>query len=80
MLTEIRAGQTLLSDGTIAPARATRTGGVATGEVQGRYYEQTFRGNVFSLVLTAWTTGIAAGNIMGAAAAASSASRYQAWR
>jgi hypothetical protein len=71
MLAEIRAGITQLSDGTIAPARATRQGGIVIGDGQGRYYEQTARGNVFSLVLSAWSTTIAAGNIVGAAAAAS---------
>ena len=71
MLAEVRAGQTLLSDGTIAPARSPRTGGIAIGDVQGRYYEQTFRGNVFSLILTATTTNISAGNLLNAAAAAS---------
>jgi len=71
MLAEIRAGQTQLSDGTIAPARATRMGGIVVGDGQGRYYEQAARGNIFSLILTAWSTTIAAGNIVGAAAAAS---------
>ena len=66
MLAEIRAGQTQLSDGTIAPARATRMGGIVVGDGQGRYYEQAARGNIFSLILTAWSTTIAAGNIVGA--------------
>ena len=35
MLAEIRAGQTQLSDGTIAPARATRMGGIVVGDGQG---------------------------------------------
>ena len=60
MLAEIRAGQTQLSDGTIAPARATRMGGIVVGDGQGRYYEQAARGNIFSLILTAWSTTIAA--------------------
>ena len=46
-------------------------GGMVAGDGQGRYYEQTSRGNVFSLMLSAWTGTIAAGNIVGAAAAAS---------
>ena len=46
MLAEIRAGQTQLSDGTIAPARATRMGGIVVGDGQGRYYEQAARGNI----------------------------------
>jgi hypothetical protein len=71
MLAEIRSGVTTLSDGTVAPARASRLGALVTGDAQGKYYEQTSRGNVFSLVLSAWTTNISAGNINGAAAAAS---------
>lgn len=71
MLSEIRAGFTTLADGTVAPARATRVGGIGVGDVQGRYYEATSRGTVFSAGLTAWTSTVAAGNIIGAAAAAS---------
>ena len=71
MINEIRAGQTLLSDGTVGIARATRIGALATGDAQGRYYEQAFRGNIFSLVLAATTGTVAAGNVNGAAAGAS---------
>lgn len=71
MLAEIRAGNTVLAEGTVAPARATRTGAIACADAQGKYYEQASRGNIFSLTLGAWTTGIAAGNINAAAAAAS---------
>ena len=70
MLAEIRAGQTVLSDGTVAPARASRMGGLAVGDAQGKYYEQASRGNIFSLMLSAWSTTINAGNIVGAAAGA----------
>lgn len=71
MLAEQRVGIPTLADGTVAPQRASRIGALIVGEGQGRYYEQTSRGNVFSLILTAWTSTIAAGNIVGAAAAAS---------
>ena len=71
MLAEIRSGYTVLSDGTVAPARASRVGALVTGDGQGKYYEQASRGLIFSLVLAATTGGIAAGNINGAAAAAS---------
>lgn len=71
MLAEIRAGVTQQADGTVSPARASRIGAVVTGDGQGRYYEAASRGNVFSLVLTAWSSTIAAGNINAAAAAAS---------
>ena len=70
MLAEIRAGMTLLADGTVAPARASRVGATVVGDAQGKYYEQTSRGAVFSAGLTAWTTTVNAGNIIGAAAAA----------
>ena len=71
MLAEIRAGLTQLSDGTVAPARASRIGAEVVGDGQGRYYEAASRGNVFSAGLTAWTSTVAAGNILLAAAAAS---------
>lgn len=71
MLAEARAGQTLLSDGTVSPARVSRIGALINGDGQGRYYEQASRGNIFSLMLSAWSSTIAAGNIVGAAANAS---------
>lgn len=71
MLAEVRAGTTTLSDGSIAPARASRNGSTIVGYGQGKYYEATSRGGVFSLTLTAWTSTVAAGNILAAAAAAS---------
>jgi hypothetical protein len=70
MLAEVRAGMTLLSDGTVAPARASRLGAIVTGDAQGRYYEQASRGLIFSLILSAWSSTINAGNIVGAAAGA----------
>jgi hypothetical protein len=76
-LAEIRSGFTTLADGTVAPARASRVGGLATADAQGRYYEQTSRGNVFSLVLTAWTTSINVGNVISAAAGA--ATNFALW-
>lgn len=69
MLSEIRSGMTILADGTVAPARASRVGAQISGEGQGKYYEQTSRGNVFSLCLATAST-IPAGNVNGAAAAA----------
>lgn len=70
MLNEIRAGAISTSDGTVNPARGTKNGALAIAEAQGKYYEQVSRGNVFSLVLAAWTTTVNAGNINAAAAAA----------
>ena len=71
MLAEIKSGLITGTDGTVSPGRASRIGAEVSGFGQGKYYEQTSRGNVFSLTLTAWTTTIAAGNIVTAAAAAS---------
>lgn len=71
MLNEIRSGYTTLADGTVAPARASRVGAAICGDGQGKYYEASSRGTIFSAGLTAWTSTVAAGNIIGAAAGAS---------
>ena len=71
MLAETKTGVVQQSDGTPGVLRGLRQGGAATGDAQGRYYENTFRGQVFSLALTAWTTGVAVGNLVGATAAVS---------
>ena len=67
----VRSGYATAADGTSNPIRTTRVSAVATGDAQGRYYEGASRGNIFSAGLTAWTGTVAAGNIIGAAAAAS---------
>jgi hypothetical protein len=72
MLSEIRAGMTALADGTVSPARASRVGSQIIGDGQGRYYEATSRGTVFSAGITAWTSTVNAGNIINAAAGATS--------
>jgi len=77
MLSEIRAGQTVLADGTVAPARASRIGATVACEGQGKYYESTSRGNIFSLMLTATTGAIAAGNVWGGNA--STATQFALW-
>src|SRR5260370_17756804 len=59
------------ADGSQLPLRSSRTGAGIVADAHGRYQEATIRGNVYSLVLTATTTGVAAGNIAGSAAAAS---------
>ena len=73
----------MYAQGTVGPISvadgASAVGGIRTGrlndaivsELHGRFAEQTQRQNIFSLNLTATTTGVAAGNINGAAAAAS---------
>jgi hypothetical protein len=72
MLTEFRTGISNLVEGSIVPARISRIGALVKGEGQGRYYEATSRGTVFSVYLGAWTSTIAAGNIVNATAAPSS--------
>ena len=70
MLAEIKTGLIVGTDGTVSPGRSSRVGAEVSGFGQGKYYEQTSRGNVFSLILTAWSSTIAAGNVIGAAAGA----------
>jgi hypothetical protein len=68
---QVRVGPLFTGDGSPAPLRGLRPGGIACGDVQGRYYEQASRGMIYTLTMSAWTTNISAGNILGAAAAAS---------
>lgn len=64
-------GPVTRADGFVdGPVRVTRQGGAAVSDVHGHFFEAVTRGQVFSLVLTATSTGVAAGNIAGAAAAA----------
>src|SRR3989442_14287711 len=65
------------ADGSQIALRSSRTGAGIVADAHGRYQEATIRGNVYSVVLTATTTGVAAGNIAGAAAAA--ATQFVLW-
>lgn len=71
MLIQGQVGQTAVLDGTQTNLRQGRTGEIILSQAHGRYYEQTSRGQLFTLTLSATTTGIAAGNLLSAAAAAS---------
>src|SRR5882672_6343040 len=64
-------GEISVADGVQAQFRQGRQSDLIVSELQGRYYEQTKRGRKFTAMLAATTTGVAAGNITGAAAAAS---------
>lgn len=64
-------GPVAAADGATPALRAGRLGDLIHSQLHARYYEQTARGNVFSAMLIATTGTIAAGNIHGAAAAAS---------
>jgi hypothetical protein len=57
----------LLIAPTVEPSGALRVALSAQGE----YYEDVLAGRLYSLMMSAWTTNISAGNILGAAAAAS---------
>lgn len=59
------------ADGTSPQLRSGRLGDLIASQLHGRYYEQASRGNLFSAMVAATTGTIAAGNINGAAAAAS---------
>lgn len=71
MLIQGQVGAVVGLDGAQPNARQGRTGELIVSQAHGRYYETTSRGNMFTLTLNATTTGIAAGNLVGAAAAAS---------
>ena len=43
-----QVGPQVLQDGTIADIRLGKTGEVAVQELHGRYFEQVYRGNVYS--------------------------------
>lgn len=71
MLAETRIGPApVVPDGIINPLRGARNGEAVTIDAHSRFQEATYRGGVYSLNLAATTTGIAAGNIVGASAAA----------
>ncbi len=67
-----QVGEVVTADGSQSqPLRQGRLNEVIMSELRGKYAEAAARGRVFNLVLAATTTGVAAGNINGAAAAAS---------
>lgn len=70
MLIQGQIGAVTGLDGSQPNARQGRTGELIVSQAHGRYYETTSRGNTFTLTLNATTTGISAGNLTGAAAAA----------
>ncbi|MDD4689069.1 MAG: hypothetical protein PHE51_04905 [Eubacteriales bacterium] len=66
-----RIGQNYGADGISVDMRQNRTGALVTADESPKYYEMVSRGQVFSLTLEAGTTAISAGNLINAAAAAS---------
>jgi hypothetical protein len=59
------------ADSNFGPPRLGRLNDLITSSLQTWYSEAAVRGNMFQAMLAATTTGVAAGNITGAAAAAS---------
>ena len=70
MFPQVRIGPQVLADGDLTQERGAKDGSLCGVNAHGYYLEPTYRGNVFSMVLTATTTGVAAGNIVSAAASA----------
>lgn len=51
--TQVQVGPQILSDGTIATARAGKLGDLIVSELNGRYYENSYRNNTFYAVNSA---------------------------
>lgn len=67
----LQVGETITADGFEQKIRGGRLADLIVSEMAGDYHEATRRGRTFSAMLGATTTGVAAGNITAAAAAAS---------
>ena len=68
MKAETVVGPQTAQDSALLPARSLRDGAVAVSEVHGKYYEQSYRGNVFWATMGAGvifpTTGATAANVL----------------
>lgn len=71
MVDQLQIGETINLDSTVQSVRGDRLAALVTTDERGRYAEMTSKGRTFSGSLLATTTTNAAGNITGAAAAAS---------
>ncbi len=71
MNADLIVGPRVAGDGAPVTTRGERSGGACTSDVRGHFAEAASRNQIFTLTLAATTTGVAAGNIVGAAAAAS---------
>jgi hypothetical protein len=63
-----RVGQTILADGTITNIRQGKTGEMSVGNTHGIYYEQSARGNSWTLATAAAGVTVAAANVFSASA------------
>lgn len=70
MIAEGQVGPVVRGDGAYGELRMDKTAAIVVTDAHARYAEAASRGTLFSLNLAATTTGVAAGNIAGAAAAA----------
>lgn len=68
---DLRVGPQSSSDGAVNISRSDKTGAQVTADAHGHLTEATARGTVFSNVFPLTITGISAGNLINAAAAAS---------
>ncbi len=71
MFPQVRVGPQVLSDGALTQDRVSKDGALVDCNGHCSYQEAVYRGNVYTMVLAAATGTVAAGNIAGAAAAAS---------
>lgn len=71
MLAEIRTGAIVAADGAVNPARGTKTGATVVADAHAHFAEAARRQRLFTAYLLQGTTTVAAGNIVSAAAAAS---------
>lgn len=65
-----RVGNEQAQDGSYQPFRVSRDGCLIVSEIHGQQYEDVARGNIYTLQCGPTTTGISAGNLKGASAAA----------
>src|SRR4029077_17095245 len=71
MLSEIRTGLITSSNGAVNPGRSDKTGAAVQTDGHGHLTEVASQGKIFTGFLSQGTSTVAAGNIVGAAAAAS---------
>ena len=71
MLSELRTGPVFSSDGAVNPGRTDKTGILIVADGHGHFSEATARQKMFTAFLSQGTTTVAAGNVVNAAAAAS---------
>ncbi len=71
MLAEGKSGLIKIGSGVQAPLRTNIEGALMVAQAQGKFHESALAGRIYTLIMSATTTNISAGNILGAAAAAS---------